>query len=83
VDLRTLLDATELIQLLAPKTAQIKAIQFSHDGARLLMRTGAGGLREWDLTELRRQLATIGLDCQLGQDRGKSETYSRRLLRSN
>jgi WD40 repeat protein len=65
VDLRTLPDATELIQLPAPKSTQIRALQFSADATRLFLVTGAGSVQEWNLGELRRAMAPIGLDWKL------------------
>ena len=64
MDLRTLPEGLELIQLPAPKSTQIKAIQFSQNSSRLFIMTGAGGIQEWDLADLRQSLATVGLDWQ-------------------
>ena len=69
VDLRTLPDGVELVHLPAPKSTQIKAIQFSRDSSRLIMMTGAGGIQEWNLADLRQALATLGLDWQLAENR--------------
>jgi WD40 repeat protein len=61
IELRTLPDGTELIDLPGPKRTQIKALSFSPDGARLLTMTGAGSVQEWDLKKLRTALAAAKL----------------------
>ena len=62
VELRALPSGAELVELPAPKSTQIKALQFSSDASRLYMMTGTGAVQEWNLAELRHTLVSSGLD---------------------
>jgi serine/threonine protein kinase/WD40 repeat protein len=55
----------ELTTLEAPHEATIVTLAFSRDGAMLAAGTKNGFIHLWDLRELRRELATLGLDWNL------------------
>jgi WD40 repeat protein len=58
-DLRT---GDELATLTAPAPQIVEALAFSGDGGLLAAGTTAGVVQFWDLRELRRELAALGLD---------------------
>jgi WD40 repeat protein len=62
--LRELPGGAELMTLTPPRPLAVRHWTFSPDGARLIVLARNGQVVEWDLTELRRELAKMGLDWQ-------------------
>jgi len=62
--LRELPGGTELVKLIPPRDLALRQWTFSPDGRRLIILTHSGRVVEWDLAELRREFATVGLDWE-------------------
>ena len=64
--LRELPSGEELILLTPPQSIPVQNFQFSVDSARLLFVSNNGQMFDWDLSEIRRELAKLGLDWSDG-----------------
>ena len=62
--LRSLPSGVELMALPLPAAMPVSDLRFSPDGKRLLVLPRTGHLIEWDLGEIRRELAKVGLDWE-------------------
>ncbi len=62
VEIRSLPKAKLMLELPPPQPLRIRDLDFSPDGRRLYLWESPGRLLEWDLAELRRELAKRGLD---------------------
>ena len=62
--LRALPDGDEMILLTPPTSISIQHHQFSPDSARLLFMANNGQMFDWDLREIRRQLASLSLNWE-------------------
>jgi eukaryotic-like serine/threonine-protein kinase len=60
--LRELPSGKELILLTPPQSIPVQNFQFSADSTRLLFVSNNGQMFDWDLSEIRRALAKLGLD---------------------
>ncbi len=60
--LRELPSGEELILLTPPHSISLQYHQFSSDGTRLLVMGNNGQMFDWDIREIRRELAKLGLD---------------------
>ena len=67
VDLRSLPQGARLAELPGSKAIQIRGLQFSRDGSRLLLMTATGAVQEWNLSELHHAWAGAGLDGRPAQ----------------
>jgi hypothetical protein len=62
--LRELPSGKELVHLPPPRALDAQEYQFSPDGSRLFVLLENGRICEWNLAELRRELAKLNLDWQ-------------------
>jgi hypothetical protein len=60
--LRSLPEGLMLLRLVPPKTLRIAAVEFGPDSKRLFLLSQTGQVFEWELAELRRELARLELD---------------------
>ena len=52
----------EVLTLIPPRPLRLQQINFTPDGARLMMLQATGRFYEWDLARLRADLDKLGLD---------------------
>ena len=60
--LRELPSGEEVVLLTPPHSIPVQNFQFTPDGARLLFMSNNGQMFEWNLNEIRQDLARLGLD---------------------
>ena len=65
--LRELPHGTELVRLIPPHSLAAREWLFSPDSNRLIIVTRNGQVVEWDLAELRRELAKLKLDWKISR----------------
>jgi hypothetical protein len=66
IDLFALPEGRQLLALPPPSPMRLQTLLFSPTGDRLYALRGNGTVYEWNLAELRKELAKLGLDWRKG-----------------